>query len=242
MSTQGETGAQPGLSDETILLLNRAMLVLHCVGPSAHELNNVFQMISGSAELLQANPLLVPELKPRLDVLRRQSSRGEGIVRELASLARGDASAPQPVDLVKAVDRALDLRRFEHRRRGIAVSLNERSLGPFRVRANPESLQQLLLSLLLNAEQALDGSTGGGIGIEISGTTAGVDLFVTDNGNGALIADAFMPFVTSRPPHLCAGLGLTAARTLAIRLGGEIELSHSDTGTTARVSFPAATG
>jgi hypothetical protein len=69
---------------DELLVANRALLVLHSSRTAAHELNNVFQMIGGAAELLLANPALAQTLIPRAESL----VRSEAIVRSVADLAR----------------------------------------------------------------------------------------------------------------------------------------------------------
>lgn len=236
---RGEDPSAPALSAELILLLNRAMLVMHSMRTAAHELNNVFQMIGGSAELLDGHPALAPALKPRVEAILRQSGRGEALVRRVADLARRVTPGAQPVDLLQAVEGALEARRFEHGRSRIAASVTARAGTPWVVYADPQDVQQIVLSLIVNAEQALADRPDGSVAIELSREGETLVLTVADNGRGGLPADPFVPFVTTRPPAIGAGLGLAAAHLIAARMGGSIDLRASAAGAAAVVRIPA---
>ena len=114
------------------------------------------------------------------------------------------------------------------------------------VRADPKSLQQILLRLLSNAAKYTDEGGMVTIGAEREGKT--IRIWVRDTGAGipqAEIDHVFEPFfqaehaTTRRVSGI--GLGLTIARDLARRMEGEVTLaSKVGTGTTASVILPAA--
>lgn len=203
------------MPDETTrdqaLLANRALLVLHSSRTAAHELNNVFQMIGGAAELLLANPALAPALSPRVDGLVRHVRRGEAIVRSVADLARAERPGPAMLDFAELTTQALDMRRFEHRRAGLAVSAE---LQPgILVRADARDLVQILLNAILCAECAVDGRADGAIRISIERQADRVEMVLVDNG------------IESVP----AAFDLHAARLLADAAGGGLERSGNRT-------------
>jgi C4-dicarboxylate-specific signal transduction histidine kinase len=175
------------MSDEQsrgeVLLRNRSLLVMHSTRTAAHELNNVFQMIGGSAELLLANPALPAALVPRVDSVVRHVRRGEAIVRAVADLARPEGAGPALVDMGEVAHHALDMRRFEHRRAGLSVTAELQS-GAL-VRIDRRDLVQIVLNALLCAEQAISGQAGGTITLSIAVSTDNVRLSVEDNGEAA---------------------------------------------------------
>jgi signal transduction histidine kinase len=242
MSADARKAAEPaGLPEETVLLLNRAMLVMHSVRTAAHELNNVLQMITGSVELLQGNPALSPALRPRLDAIARHTRRGEDLVRGIADLARRESPGVQTVDLAAAARKALETRYYEHGRAGISCSVGASEAGAAgRVRADPQEIEQLLLSLIINAEQAIGVASGGAIRVTVEGSDGAIELTIEDNGNGEIPADALEPFVSARSPRIAAGLGLAAAHAIAARLGGEFSISRAEGRTLAKVRLPSA--
>src|SRR5262245_59669601 len=67
------------LTPETLVLLNRATLVMHTVRTAIHEVNNVLQMISGSAEMLAGTPGLQPQAATRIDTILQSALRGHTV-------------------------------------------------------------------------------------------------------------------------------------------------------------------
>jgi two-component system C4-dicarboxylate transport sensor histidine kinase DctB len=232
---------QFALSDDTLLLLNRATLVAHAVRGAVHELNNVLQMIGGSAEMLAAAD--VPSTAtPRLDAILRQTARGHGVLQALGEFGRGQQASAQLADVSTALDRALQLRRYEHTRAGVAVTRETRGGGPQRVRIDLQQLVQAILNLVLNAEQAVAGIKGPAIGVSVARTGEDVEIVVSDNGPGMSSGvDAAAAFVTTRG-SVAAGLGLTATRLIAERWGGVLEPVNAAEGASWRLRLPAAAG
>jgi two-component system C4-dicarboxylate transport sensor histidine kinase DctB len=227
------------LSDDTLLLLNRATLVAHAVRGAVHELNNVLQMIGGSAEMLAAAGVPAAAT-PRIDAILRQTARGHGVLQALGEFGRGQPATAQLADVSAAVDRALQLRRYEHTRAGIAVTRETRGSGPQRVRIDFQQLVQAILNLVLNAEQAVAGIRGPAIGIGVTPGAEAVEIVVADNGPGmGSGADVTRAFVTTRG-GAAAGLGLTATQVIAGRWGGALEAIDAPEGARWRLRLPAA--
>lgn len=203
------------MSDEStrdeVLLANRALLVLHSSRTAAHELNNVFQMIGGAAELLLANPSLPPALVARVEGLVRHVRRGEAIVRGISDLARPEGPGPTTVDLAEVINQALEMRRFEHRRAGLTVNA-ELSDGIL-VRADARDLMQILLNAIIGAERAVAGRPDGAVSVTTERAGADAVAAVVHNG-----ADVQMP-----------AADLAAARLLAEAAGGSLERTNNRT-------------
>jgi C4-dicarboxylate-specific signal transduction histidine kinase len=93
-------------------------------------------------------------------------------------------------------------------------------------------LQQVLLNLIMNAEDALAGGTGSivlRLSIEPGSVRAAVVLRVIDEGAGVSLVPreaAFDPFVTTNAEWESAGLGLWAARILVERHGGTLTMEE----------------
>ncbi len=249
MATEGEPPIDPKIADDALLLLNRATLVAHSVRSAVHELNNVLQMISGSAEML-ASAGIPAAASARIEAILRQTGRGHAILQAVGDLARADGASsqpashanPQPVDVAAVADRALELRRYDHRRAAITSTLERGASGPFRVRIDAQQLLQAILNLLLNAEQALSGTRNGAIQISFRTDDRHVEVTVSDNGPGIdQDLDLIAPFVTTRGPA-AAGLGLAAARLIARRSGGDLAVVSSADGARWTLRLPAAAG
>jgi two-component system, LuxR family, sensor kinase FixL len=225
------------VTTDALLFLNRATLVAHTVRTAIHEVNNVLQMISGSTEMLGSNPSMPPEAAKRLDAILRQTARGHAILQAVGELARREASDERLVDVGTAAEQVLEMRRYEHNRAGLVASLNRQS-GHARI--DPQHLKQMLLNLVLNAEQAVAGLPRGTISVEVSQAEQVIEVRVSDNGSGLRSdQDPFAAFRTTRGPA-APGLGLTATRLLAERYGGTIEVVDRTPGTASVLRLPAA--
>jgi two-component system C4-dicarboxylate transport sensor histidine kinase DctB len=122
---------------------------------------------------------------------------------------------------------------LQHYQRGQAAAEIELRLpgGLPPIRAFETPLRHALLSLLLNAKEALQDRTDGIITLAASLHNGNVRLSVEDNGPGIAESDrakVFEPFFGNKPGHL--GIGLTVARWLAERQGGTLTLETSERG------------
>jgi C4-dicarboxylate-specific signal transduction histidine kinase len=232
MASEGEPPTASVIPDDALLLLNRATLVVHTVRTAVHELNNVLQMISGSAELL-ASAGVPAAASARINTILQQTGRGHDILQAIDDLARRDRPAGQEsrtavADVAAVADRALQLRRYEHRRAAIGATLHRPATGPIRARIDPQQLLQAILNLLVNAEQSLAGGRDGAIQISLWSDDRYVDVSVADNGPGLdADLDLIAPFVTTRG-QAAAGLGLAATRLIASQAGGTLEAISGD--------------
>jgi C4-dicarboxylate-specific signal transduction histidine kinase len=238
MTTDAESSAGPAIPDDALLLLNRATLVTHAVRTAVHELNNVLQMIGGSAELLASS---VPAAaSARLETIIKQAQRGHAILQSVDDLARRDRPTAEVADVAAVADLALQLRRYEHRRSAIGATLHRPATGPMRARIDPQQLLQAILNLIVNAEQSLGPGRDGSIQISLWSDEDHVDVTVADNGPGLDgDLDLVAPFVTTRGPS-AAGLGLAASRLIARRAGGSLEAITGKGGARWRLRLPVA--
>jgi C4-dicarboxylate-specific signal transduction histidine kinase len=239
MASEGAPPTDSRIPDDVLLLLNRATLVAHTVRSAVHELNNVLQMIGGSAEML-ASAGVPAAASVRIDAILRHTGRGHAILQSLGDLARRDAPSAQGTDVATVADRALQLRRYEHTRAAIAATLDRRATAPIHARIDPQQLLQAILNLVVNAEQALAGVRNGAIQISLRSDDRLVEVTVADNGPGLdPDLDLIAPFVTTRGPS-AAGLGLAAARLIARHAGGDLEGVSSADGARWTLRLPVA--
>jgi two-component system, NtrC family, sensor kinase len=104
--------------------------------------------------------------------------------------------------------------------------------APIRVRGGQVKLTQVLLNLIVNAAQAMEGLDRKGkieVGWEDAGAK-GVHAWVKDNGSGIpreLHQKVFEPLFTTRPVGIGTGLGLAICRDLIQSIGGEITLQST---------------
>ncbi|HTP87560.1 MAG TPA: ATP-binding protein, partial [Bryobacteraceae bacterium] len=211
------------------LLQTEKMAALgHLVSGIAHELNNPLTAIMGYAQLLLGHGL-APAQQAEADKVYQEAERARRIVKNLLYFARETKTERTRVNLNEIVERTLALRSYELRVENIAVETDLDPALPVTM-ADPYQLQQVVLNLLVNAEQALLEGRGRGL-VTIrtfrSATPAGerILLEVSDDGPGIPRAHAsriFDPFFTTKPPGVGTGLGLSIVYGIVQQHGGEV--------------------
>ena len=178
----------------------------------AHELNNPLATILSWAERL-AERNLDETSRRGIDVILGESERAARIVRNLLTFARKRQSTRSMIDLNQVVRETLALRAYEQRLTNIdVVTALASGLPP--VFADPHQIQQVLLNLVINAEQAMLSANGRGSLVLRTWHDVernAVVLQVSDDGPG-VPADVknkiFDPFFTTKEVGKGTGLGL----------------------------------
>lgn len=212
----------------------------------AHELNNPLAAILGFAQLLLKKELDA-ESRLALETIDHEAARAGRIVRDLLTLARRpDAERRERINLNDVAGYILGTRRYALETHGITcIASLDPMLPP--VAGHRTQLEQVVLNLLNNAEQALrsGGKDVGKVSIRTRVECAAVVLEIEDDGPG--IPDEtrdriWEPFWTTKALGAGTGLGLTVVRDIVASHGGEITVTPaSDEGEGARfvVRLPA---
>jgi signal transduction histidine kinase/CheY-like chemotaxis protein len=192
----------------------------------AHELNNPLATILTWAERL-SHRQVDDATRRGLDVILGESERAARIVRNLLTFARKRHTTRTMVDLNHVVTETLALRAYEQRVTNIHV-LSALAAGLPQVFADPHQLQQVLLNLVINAEQAMLSANGRGTLVVRTWHNADSDtviLEVNDDGPGVpddVQSKIFDPFFTTKEVGKGTGLGLTVAYAIVEEHGGRI--------------------
>ncbi|MEY3292653.1 MAG: hypothetical protein RJB12_424 [Pseudomonadota bacterium] len=168
----------------------------------------------------------------------RLTERVGVITDELRAFSRKTRSGTVAVGVDSAIDGALLLVAGRLREKGIRLERHPAPAG-LAVKAERNRLEQVVLNLLQNAIEALDGLPAPVIelGVRVKGRQAIIQ--VSDNGPGvtpAVRARLFTPFTTDKPDGL--GLGLVISRDIVAGFGGELVLDPTSSG--ARFSIRLA--
>jgi two-component system NtrC family sensor kinase len=211
----------------------------------AHELNNPLATILSWAERL-AERNLDETSRRGIDVILSESERAARIVRNLLTFARKRQSTRSMIDLNQVVRETLALRAYEQRLNNIdVVTALASGLPP--VFADPHQIQQVLLNLVINAEQAMLSANGRGSLVLRTWHDLernGVVLQVSDDGPGVptdVKSKIFDPFFTTKDVGKGTGLGLTVAYAIVQEHGGSIRVESPPAGGASfTVEFPVS--
>ncbi|MEO8258492.1 MAG: ATP-binding protein [Acidobacteriota bacterium] len=198
----------------------------------AHELNNPLATVLSQAERLSQKATLDDSLRRGLETILSEAERAARIVRNLLTFARKRQTTRAMVDVNQIVRETLALRSDEQRGAHISVS-DALTDGLPRVFADGQQIQQVLLNLIVNAEQAMLSANGRGMLVVRTWHDAeqeSVAIEITDDGPG--IAETvqpriFDPFFTTKEVGKGTGLGLTVAYAIAQEHGGRIRLEST---------------
>lgn len=219
----------------------------HTISGVAHELNNPLATILSWAERLSALPG-DERTRRGLGVILSESERAARIVRQLLTVARKRQSTRGMVDVTRIARESLALRAHEQRLHNIQV-IDALAAGLPAVFADGHQLKQVLLNLIINAEQAMRSAHGRGVLVLRSwhAPSEGVVLVeVSDDGPGVppeVEGRIFDPFFTTKEVGQGTGLGLSVAYALMREHGGRLRVAASPGGgATFVMELPVAAG
>ncbi|MGD0161101.1 MAG: ATP-binding protein [Candidatus Sulfotelmatobacter sp.] len=189
----------------------------------AHEIRNPLAGIAGVIEIVGRD---LPSTSPARAVVkdvRQEIARINRTLTDLLETARPHPPQIRQSDLNTTAEHAVMLARQQVFSKPIKIEL-QKALNLPEVEHDSDQIHQVLLNLLLNAVQALDGA--GTVCVEIGAQDDYASLLVSDTGRGIApqhISNIFRPFYTTKGNG--TGLGLSLARRIVEEHHGRIEVS-----------------
>jgi signal transduction histidine kinase len=229
----------------------------------AHEFNNLLGVVGGYTDLLQANQSLDDQAQEALGAIRQATDRASELTQQLLSFGRRRPTAGTVADLAGVV---ASMRQIIRCVLGSSIRLVVMpGPEPCRVRVSAGQVEQVLLNLVVNARDALQGATaltpaaapGGQVMVATGPVHLEQDyrhahgvvpagaygrLVVSDTGCGmdaTTQARLFEPFYTTKEPGKGTGLGMAIVAALLQQSDGHITLwSERGRGTRFEVYWP----
>lgn len=199
----------------------------------SHELNNPLAAIRSFADngrrfLATNRPERAEENLTRISALTERMAK---ISEQLKSFARKSTSnEQQEVQLYPLILSAKELMTAQFKTQITQLELCEVDT-PVWVRVNPIQLEQVLINLLTNALQALEGQAERIVQIRLQISKQQIQLYVDDNGPGIgleTLPHLFEPFHTTKKNGL--GLGLSISQQILHSMQGELSVATSPLG------------
>jgi two-component system, cell cycle sensor histidine kinase and response regulator CckA len=235
-----------------LTLAEKLEAVGRLAGGVAHDFNNILTGVMGEAHLA-SEEAVAPSQRDRLQAIVSGCERAAMLTKRLLAFAQQRPATLQPTSLAGVIAAMSVLLRWSV---GDRVTVNlALAAGPSTVMAAPAHVEQLVLNLVTNAREAMNGV--GTIGLETreevpvpgldpcAGTPGArvVVLAVRDRGPGIdahALEHLFEPFFTTREKSGNTGLGLATCYGIAEQLGGTIRVADARPGqTTFEVRLPA---
>jgi two-component system sensor histidine kinase HydH len=233
----------------------------------AHEVKNPLGAIKGAAQLLEelahegTAADADPTTKEFLGIILEETDRLNRVVGSFLDYARPHAGNPVPVDINAAVRRTAQIMSSQQTE-DVEIRLELNDDIP-KASIDPEKLRQVLMNLVQNAVQAMDGR--GRVTLSTSHRRASrsawvtappsersgqlrpddaevVEIAVVDTGPGIsqkVLKNLFVPFFTTKEQG--TGLGLAISQSIVQNAGGSIHAqSQPGAGSKFVISLPAA--
>ncbi len=201
--------------------VNRQTLVTRLLTATVHDVNNTLQVVSGAAEVLAMDPSAAA-IATRTESIVGHARSATATLRALTGFARGATAPGDRTALKAAAESAIGLRQYALRKARIAVRL---SGDEVECAAAPDVVLQIVLNLLVNAEQAVAGRADAAIAVTVGAAPGNGTLEIADNGPGLSPAlqraDWCWPPAAEVAP-LGLGLGLIVSQGLARHDGGDL--------------------
>ncbi len=227
-------------TEEELRAADRLVTLGDMAASLAHELRNPLSGLSNAA-LVLCRDNVGPQTRAEFrTIIEKETDQLNRVVHDFLGLASAQHSQSREIDLGEFLRHAADSVSDAARERSVEVEV--RVEGPERVQTIPVLLERVVLSLVRNAVEAIE---GGGT-VSLSGEVRGEELVlsVRDTGRGIppeAMERLFEPFYTTKQGGV--GLGLFFARRIARGLGGDITaVSQMGEGTEFTVRVPLEAG
>jgi CheY-like chemotaxis protein len=273
-STPAEPETAGGLKGHVLLdsiQRDKLSLMGHMASSIAHELSNPLATIVASAQAILSfwprgsavgttagaregefagQPVPLRQLREDLELILEEARRAGDIVHGLLASARHDPPEWRICSLADVIRRTVALSR--HHLKLHNVSLQAPYFDPHdgyplwsRIRGDANQLQQVLLNLIINGQQAITAHRGYG-SVRLTLAPDGPDrvvLTVEDDGPGVPASEReaiFRPFYTTKPQGQGTGLGLSISSEIIRAHGGRIAVHTPDIGGAVfRIELPS---
>ncbi|NLF40003.1 GAF domain-containing protein [bacterium] len=214
------------LNRDKLLKAERLSTIGRVTAQVAHEIRNPLTAIGGFARNLARKLGRQEELGRLANIIVEEVDRLELLLTELLGYTRRSQPRWVETDLGEVARDVARMLHDELKSAGVSVALDlAGDLPP--VTAQREHVEQVLINLLRNAKQAMDGA-GGAISISSRAEQTAVQLTVSDTGPGMpqeVIDRLFEGFFTTKRDG--SGLGLPISRQIMQEHGGDISVSSS---------------
>lgn len=208
-------------------------------GGVAHEVRNPLSSIKGLAFFLKNKFPDGSREQESAGLLVQETERLNRTITEMLDLTRPSPLQFDEVDMAELLKQSLALMQAELAEHKIGVELNCSANLPL-VQGDSDRLRQVVVNVLLNARQAMEG--GGQLTVTAEAANDGrrLDILVSDTGRGIpaeLLPQVFYPYFTTRESG--TGIGLAISHKIIMEHKGSIDIqSEPGRGTAVRIRLP----
>ena len=196
----------------------------------AHELSQPLLGIKAFAQILRRRYSNDSFIGPKIRMIEEQAVHMEGILDGLRRYSKAPRKGKGVVKPLEPLHTAVELFRDRAKKLRVKINLEFEPHLPD-VRGNHGHIQQVVVNLISNALDELEGGKGGIIQVKADASTKGVRLHIADTGRGIdddMRDRIFEPFYTTKGAEKGTGLGLSICRDILELHQGSIRLMAPD--------------
>jgi len=198
-----------------------------------HQLGNSVNALKVTLDVLHENFDLFSDEKKReyLERAKEVLGRQQAMVEAMRSYSSVNVNDQKPMDFLSFWEQFVVTLRQRTEKVALVQDLYP---GPWQVMGSPVAIQTVLVHLVENALDAVEGIENPKIELSVAGEGERIRVCVKDNGCGIKQKDMskiFVPLFTTKPKR--KGLGLSIALKLMVQMGGRLEITPQAEGGTA---------
>ena len=248
-----EAEHQKRLLRERLQHVQRLESVGALAGGVAHDFNNLLAIIMNYVSFIRDELPDGSQERADIDEIGRAAERGAHLTEQLLAFGQRKVGETKVLDVAEVIS---GMRTLLDRPLGKHIELTyEPNPELWRVDADPTDIEQIMLNLVVNARDALDGAGRIAASAENFEQLADralefdmapgryVRISVEDNGSGIAadtLSHVWEPFFTTKPPGEGSGLGLATVYGIGRQAGGDVAISSTlGVGTRVDVYLPA---
>jgi signal transduction histidine kinase len=197
----------------------------------AHEVKNPLSAVLGYAQLSKRKLDQPEALLKHLDTIETETRRCNEIIGNLMQFSRQEKGEHSEISVNEVVQKSIAIVDHQLSLKDVRIGSElAKDIPP--ISGNANQLQQVLMNLMINAQQAI--GDGGGT-VDLATFVEGESVFITvsDTGPGIdkdVAAKIFEPFFTTKPAGQGTGLGLSVTYGIIQDHSGDISVKRADSG------------
>ena len=197
----------------------------------AHEVKNPLSAVLGYAQLSKRKLSQPDVVKKHLDTIENETRRCNEIISNLMQFSRQEKGEFTDVTVNEVVEKSVGIVDHQLGLNNVHVNMDLAADIP-EIIGNPNQLQQVLMNLAINAQQAME-PDGGNVDIVTYCDDDSVYISVSDTGPGIsdeVAEKIFEPFFTTKAAGEGTGLGLSVTYGIIRDHKGDIRVERADSG------------
>ena len=190
----------------------------------AHEVKNPMTGILGCAQLMLQTVEKDSDIRQDLELIEKETKRCKSIIDSLLRFARQEKAAFEPTAIDAVIEDTVAIVRHQLELHQVKIEARIEPDLP-QVNGNHNQLQQVLMNMIMNAQQAMAGERGRVTVEARADEDDRIEICISDTGPGIpqqSLDRLFEPFFTTKPGGKGTGLGLSVSFGIIKDHGGEI--------------------